>query len=36
VIIPLVPARFPSLSAEAVQALTTEYREHPGLTIKNV
>ncbi|MGB5104109.1 MAG: IS481 family transposase [Steroidobacteraceae bacterium] len=24
--------RFPSLSAEAVQALTTQYREHPGWT----
>ena len=24
--------RFPSLSAEAVQALSTQYREHPGWT----
>jgi hypothetical protein len=24
--------RFPSLSAAAVQALTTQYREHPGWT----
>ena len=24
--------RFPSLSTEAVQALTTQYREHPGWT----